>query len=819
MSRIGTYFAWALLTVAAVVFPKLTYGQPTASGFSQDSQGVAYFRFGIDEDKLGGAPDQSALNHVLSRNDRVFVKGQHFYTVGPDGLPETADDQRIRFFGVNLSFSANLPEAARAPDLARRLRKMGVNAVRLHHLDSFPDDSATSPRSILAKGPYPTFNKVAVHRLKTFIEALTTEGIYVNLNLRVGYRFRPSIDGLPELDNGQTQPASVGTPIHVYYPPLIERQARYARELIQLLGLKGNPTLAMVEINNESSLLAAWQGDAWYGDTWRNAIPSAYSPVLQAHWDSWILQRYGTREAACEAWDNCDDPDFSALPVTTISGADSVPPSLGNRITNKLGSIARDLGWSDTNSAAPNPRQRYKYDFLSFLAEMDRQYFNEMKAVIREAAAAPVPVTGTQMTYGGIMNLVSHQDMDYIDDHVYVGHHVYANGNPWQSTDWRVQDISTSGEGLARLLGLSLRRDHSKPFVVSEFNQPFPTPGGAEILPLMVAVASLQDWDGLFFYRYDDSLNDKLAPWYFSLSGDWGKYALMGQSAKLFRHFQIPSLTDETPLPLPPADRLFLATQGHIRTAPLERHLEQRFGLPITAALKTRLSQQVLESDASKAQSPTPHLAMTADTASTAASQALIHFNDQKYAVLNTPKAWGVFGQVRPGQAVDEGIFALRIDSPSTKSVQVLITPLDQHNLKESAHLLISLGGDTTGTQPGSKPPRPKALVPYPGKAGWLTLEPDPMATERSGMLSAKPPSWQKHTPVELRLPDAAKSLTLYPLNGRGQREKPIAIPRPASDGPHTSWIKLQADAATASTWYEVVIHQSSDPTLKQTQK
>ena len=43
------------------------------------------------------------------------------------------------------------------------------------------------------------------------------------------------------------------------------------------------------------------------------------------------------------------------------------------------------------------------------------------------------------------------------------------------------------------MLALSLRRDAKRPFVVSEFNQPFPNPRGAEILPLMSAVGALQD--------------------------------------------------------------------------------------------------------------------------------------------------------------------------------------------------------------------------------------------------------------------------------------------------------------------------------------
>ena len=42
------------------------------------------YRFSIDQDRLAGAPDFSALNHPISAADRVFVKNGHFYTVGKD---------------------------------------------------------------------------------------------------------------------------------------------------------------------------------------------------------------------------------------------------------------------------------------------------------------------------------------------------------------------------------------------------------------------------------------------------------------------------------------------------------------------------------------------------------------------------------------------------------------------------------------------------------------------------------------------------------------------------------------------------------------
>src|SRR5947208_837426 len=139
------------------------------------------YQFSVDQDHLTGAPDFSRLNRPLTPADRVFVKDGHFFTVGRDLKPNTADDQRLRLFGVNTAFGANFPEEPDAPRIAKRLRSLGINLVRLHHMDSSPDRNPQDARSTLTTGPYPTLNPISVARLRVFLDALKAEGIYVNL--------------------------------------------------------------------------------------------------------------------------------------------------------------------------------------------------------------------------------------------------------------------------------------------------------------------------------------------------------------------------------------------------------------------------------------------------------------------------------------------------------------------------------------------------------------------------------------------------------------------------------------------------------------
>ena len=92
------------------------------------AQNPPLYPFGIDQDNLQGAPDFSFLNHPLTAADRVFVKDGHFYTVGDDLVPNTADDQRIRFYGVNLAFGANFPLKDDAARISRRLAPIGCES-------------------------------------------------------------------------------------------------------------------------------------------------------------------------------------------------------------------------------------------------------------------------------------------------------------------------------------------------------------------------------------------------------------------------------------------------------------------------------------------------------------------------------------------------------------------------------------------------------------------------------------------------------------------------------------------------------------------
>lgn len=758
--------------------------------FARDDNKQPYFSFSIDQDQLTGAPDRSAMNTALTQSDRIIVRDGHFYRVGKDGKANSSDDTRVRLYGVNLSFATNFPSEEEAVQLAKRLRKLGFNAVRLHHMDTAPGNDTNPPRSLLTPDPYPTFNPTAIKRLSYFIRALGQEGLYVNLNLHVSYSFRASVDRVPTFENN-AEKSTYGTSVHVYYPRMVSLQEDFTRQLLRALNLRGYPGLAMVEINNESSLLAAWLRREW-----KAAVPPNYEPELQQQWQAWLKNRYGSTQKACDTWGDCIMIG-GVIPLMMPTDADDAPTGAWGQLKNQVGQTLKPFTTKFTGPADPGKVEdsayaKRRYDFMRFLADTDKAYLNRLRKLVKDETDAFVPVTGTQMGYGGVLNFDSHAQMDYVDEHFYIDHPDYP-GTAWDRNNWRMRDTPLNKTEFNRLLALSFHRDSKKPYVISEFNFPFPNRQSAVIQPLMAAVAAAQDWDGLFFFDYMDGDNWANTPSNFTLSGDWGKFALTGQSAMLFRQGQFPTLNQRTTVPVPAATRVAIAASRDLGA--LASHLQIKHGITPETAQTTQLSIDL--AGTTKTTSPT--------TASQTPSSATLLLNEQNILFLRTAVAKGVFGVLPHGPIAIDETFSVEMRGKGRNYVAFLMNALDNQPLGTSKQMLVTISGAVTGTQPGSLPHRPKLVTNYKGLSQWYTLEPDPSTSSKpSGARDVQGPVWIERTQLTLSLPLNQRQLTVYPLNSRGERLPALASTQvTVKDG--IASIDLQANEAQTSVWYEIV--------------
>ena len=640
------------------------------------------YQFSVDQDHLAGAPDFSYLNHPLGPADRVFVKDGHFYTVGKDLQPNTADDQRVRFFGVNTAFGANFPEAQDASRIARRLRRMGINLVRLHHMDSSPDRDPNDARSLLTTGPYPTLNPVSVARLRGFLDALKSEGIYVNLNLHVGYEFRPAVDKVPAIPGADRLP-SQSKPLHIFYPRMQELQMEYTRKVIEALNLKGDAVLAMMEIDNETSLLDAWQ---------RNQIDRLVTGEYREELE---------RQKRAFLRDRPDSVDSTIL----------------------------------------------------FLVDRDRAYLKRMLGAVREATDAFVPVAGTQVGYGGLLNYDSHQDLDYQDNHFYIDHYNFPN-RAWDGHDWRQRNTTATGMGLANYLSMAATREAGRPFTVSEFNQPYPNTYAAEIDPTLAAFAAFQDWDGLVHFAYEHGREwDRGGPDGFNLNGDWTKWPSVGQSAWMFRTGAIGTARETVTIPVPYEARLESARQKANGNA--VRFLKSSVGYDANVALLHRVELAPGKSG------PLPPCGKSATVPFQSDTGELTFDPGRRVFVVDAAQAAGVFG-FAGDSPVTAGPAVLQLAPGGRGFVSFLLTALDAKPLSRSSRMLLTVPGATV--LPGQN------LVNYPGTADWWTLTPAPGSDKPSGVYAGGAPVMMERTECEVKLQTEMKSLAVYPLDGCGNR-------------------------------------------------
>jgi hypothetical protein len=217
---------------------------------------------------------------IKTSSDRLIAKGGHFYR----------SKDRVRLWGVNLSFGANLPKQEDAPYIAARLAAAGVNAIRCHHMDT-----ARWPRGLWNSKDGKTIAPEALDRLDFFIDQLARRGIYVNINLHVG-RVHSQFLGLPKT-NRQYDKIS-----NIFTPALIDAQKKLARELLthvnpyRKLRYADDPAVAIVEITNENSLFM------WGSEQTLRTLPPYYADILQSKFNTWLQKRYNSDQKLRKAW-------------------------------------------------------------------------------------------------------------------------------------------------------------------------------------------------------------------------------------------------------------------------------------------------------------------------------------------------------------------------------------------------------------------------------------------------------------------------------------------------------------------------------------
>ncbi|MBN2601873.1 MAG: T9SS type A sorting domain-containing protein [Candidatus Marinimicrobia bacterium] len=226
------------------------------------------------------------------------IKADEFVTITGDGH-FGIKGRRVRFWGVNLAADGAFPVKSKAGFIAGRMRKMGINLVRFHHMDN-----PWSNQSLFEWGQDTRhLNPLTLDRFEYLIQALKSNGIYANINLHCSRTVTVS-DGIVDADSL----LDFGKGVNLFDPDLITLQKEYARQLLTHvnpytgLALVHDPVMAMVEIVNENSLYRMWREDVLKSFDDGGKLTLRHLKMLDTLWSEFLLNIYGNTATLRSVW-------------------------------------------------------------------------------------------------------------------------------------------------------------------------------------------------------------------------------------------------------------------------------------------------------------------------------------------------------------------------------------------------------------------------------------------------------------------------------------------------------------------------------------
>ena len=193
-------------------------------------------------------------------------------------------------------------------------------------------------------------------------------------------------------------------------------------------------------------------------------------------------------------------------------------------------------------------------DLARTVIGLEASYRDRMIKHVRQLGVT-APITISQVSWGRASGLAREAATDWIDNHAYWQHPNFPRGD-WDVDDYRIEDRSMLTEPGSGALETGLWRIDNKPFTVSEYYHPAPNRFLAEMLPLALSTAALQDWDGVFLYAHPTatSVNHRITG-FFDSGHHPAAMALMPTMSRIYRSGAISPFSGSATLTVP-RDRL-----------------------------------------------------------------------------------------------------------------------------------------------------------------------------------------------------------------------------------------------------------------------
>lgn len=469
-----------------------------------EADAVVYTRADLTPFRWSGFLDQPLTAPLPPEPGPVQVR---------DGHLAWADGRAARFWGVNLVGEAALPAADVAEPFARQLASLGFNLVRLHHIDT--DTALANPRRGQPReggGIEPLTNAEALDRMDRFTAALGKAGVYQYLELMTLHSFRVA--------EGVHAPADV--PVNNKYVGHFQADWEAAQEawaravwarVNPYTGLRygEDPHVAVVELENENSLVSGWAGGAL------ERLPEAHQRDLDVLWRDWLRRTYGTDAKIEAAWRG------------------SIHPGLGDTELLDVATIRREP--SQRARVDQWPLQR-AVDLVRFYAELEAAHQANLAAFVRSDLGFQGPLV-CNTSFGVPQADALMAACDVIDLHVYWDG-IYETNAFFEGSLLRKPE---AGRFLERLGACQA----DKPCTISELQHTFPSRRTQEAPYVWSALASRQDLDAVVWFAWSHAAV-RAAPdgpvGALDLEGRWGALMQLPGAAWLYRSGAVAAAAD-----------------------------------------------------------------------------------------------------------------------------------------------------------------------------------------------------------------------------------------------------------------------------------
>ena len=387
---------------------------------------------------------------------RVVARNGHFEFEKRPGVPQ-------RFYGANLCCSACFPNAEEADQILTRFERLGYNTFRIHHYDR-----VVASRGGYGKPPYhPETATNALDMLDRLIAEAGKRGFYITIDL---FSVRPvkwrdcGIDRDGEM-GFQMYKVLIGCHDGAYRDwEWFARRVMAHRNPYNGLTWAEDPAMAFVCLVNEGCVPLGGDLEGLrrgrFGGKPRIEEEWLTSPIVLGAWSKWLAMK------------RAGNPGYAP---------DVVPERLPSYVRHPAA--------------------------MAFVCDMERRLVMRQKAFLDSIGCKALVTSNNNggRDFAG-MQRVAKDVYDYRDAHFY---HDHCRGVTEQNATRPPQLYPLTNlytDPVLMMTCAAFERMPGMPFAITEFDFPVPSPYRAAGTIMTAALASLQDWDGLWHFAYSHNL-------------------------------------------------------------------------------------------------------------------------------------------------------------------------------------------------------------------------------------------------------------------------------------------------------------------------